>query len=225
MSNYSNAANFRILVVDDSYEARQFLKLIITNKFGCEVLEAQNGQEALRIVYNEKPNLVLLDIMMPIMDGYEFLKILRADRRTARLPVIICSAVGEKNTVFSFLEEGITDYILKPINLPLVYSKIEKILKKTLSKYMEFSINDDGVGYFFSEPFPKDFYIKVTRIEGAYEDDQYVLQIGNEEPRNPAKVTDRSIIKIPEHDHPLKLTFRFAITRNKVITIYFEILD
>lgn len=222
---YSLSSNFKVLVVDDSYEARQFLKLIITNKFGCQVLEAQNGQEALRVVYNDKPNLVLLDIMMPIMDGYEFLKILRADKRTARLPVIICSALSEKNTVFSFLEEGITDYILKPINLPLVYSKIEKILKKTLSKYMEFTLNEEGIGYFFSDPFPKDFYIKVTRIEGTYEDDQYVLQVGNEEPRNPAKVTDKSLIKIPEHDNPLKLTFRFAITKNRVVTVYFEILD
>ncbi len=217
--------NFKILVVDDSYEARQFLKLIIVNKFNCTVIEAENGQEALRRVYTEEPGMILLDIMMPIMDGYEFLKILRADKRSARIPVIICSAINEKNTIKSFLEEGITDYMLKPFNLPLVCSKIDKVIKRSISKFMEFPVNEEGIGLFISEPNTKDLFIKTRTVEGAAEEDVYVLQIGNDEPQTPARITDRPIIDIPKHDSPLKLNFRFTYTKNKIVTIFYELLD
>ena len=225
MSKEITNKRFKILIVDDSRDSRQFLKLIISNKFDCDVVEAQNGQEALKLVFDDEPGLILLDVMMPIMDGYEFLKILRADDRGNNIPVIVCSAVGERSTVASLVEEGITDYILKPINLPLVYSKINRIIKKSLTKYMEFSLNQEGTGAFVSEPYPKEVFIKLKSVEGAIEDDVYILRIGDEEPKSPAKISDNSIIKIPAHDQPLKLSFRFSFTKNRVVTIFYDMLD
>ena len=213
----------KILIVDDNPEARQFLKLILMNKFNCDVLLAENGKIALeRINLDGIPDLILLDLMMPIMNGYELLKVLRSDSKTKKIPVIICSTLGDKETVLGIIEEGVTDYILKPVNLPLVFNKIEKFLKKKTTKYMEFTVDGDGVGYFFSEPFPKDFLIKVLSIEGVIEYDVYSLKI--EEDEKSSKVEDNAIFRIPQHLEKLKLTFKFTHTKNKTVTIFFEIL-
>jgi CheY-like chemotaxis protein len=221
-----NEANkmLKILVVDDSRDARQFLKLILSNKFDCTVIEAENGQKALQLVAEEFPDLILLDIMMPIMGGYEFLKTLRADTSFARIPVIMCSAIGDKNTVASFVEEGITDYILKPINLPSVYSKINRLIKRTSPNYFDLTLNEEGVGFYSIEPSPKDFFITFRSIEGALEEDIYTLTIGNDDPRTAAKINDKSIINLPKHETPLVLTFKFAYTKNKPIIIYYDFL-
>ena len=224
MINSEDIKGFKILVVDDSREARQFLKLIISNKFECKIFEAENGEVALRAVREEIPGLILLDIMMPIMDGYEFLKLLRAEPAFAKIPVIMCSALGDKNTVSRFVEEGITDYILKPINLHMVYSKIDRVIKKSSSNYFEFNLNGDGIGSYSLEPNPKDFFIKFNIMEGAMEEDVYTLTLGNEEPRTPARINDKSIINIPKHDETMMLTFKFAYTKNKQIVIFYDVL-
>jgi DNA-binding response OmpR family regulator len=225
MPNADQILDFKIMIVDDSYEARQYLKLIITSKFGCQIIEAQNGQDALDKIYDNIPGLIILDVMMPIMDGYEFLKKIRADKRSVNIHVIMCSAAGDRNTVSSFVEEGITDYILKPINLPIVYSKIDRIIKKSFSDHMEFNINNDGIGSFTLKPSEKEYFIKFSAIEGALEDDLYTLTIGNEEPRTSAHISDKSIIPIPKHSAPLILGFKFANTVNKRIIIYYNKLN
>jgi DNA-binding response OmpR family regulator len=217
--------NFKIMIVDDSLELRQYLKLIITSKFGCKIVEAHNGQDALNKIYDELPGLIILDVMMPIMDGYEFLKKIRADERSKKIPVIMCSAAGDKNTVSSFIEEGITDFILKPINLHIVYSKIDRTIKKAFSDSMEFTLNNEGLGVFYLKPAEKEYFIKFRIIEGALEDDLYTLTIGEDEPRTIAQISDKSIIPIPKHDSPLLLSFKFSYSTNRRITIYYEQLD
>lgn len=225
MSEKSAGSNFKIMIVDDSFEARQFLKLIITNKFNLPVIEAENGQAALTLVYSENPSLILLDVMMPIMDGFEFLKIIRADERSAKIPVIICSALSEKKTVVSFFEEGITDYMIKPLNLSVVYSKIDRIIKKSLSRFIEFRINGDGIAVSSFEPTDKDIFIKFRTVEGSSDDDVYILKIGDDDPRTAARISDKSIIKIPKHDKPLKLEVKFAYTKNKPVTFFYDVLE
>jgi CheY-like chemotaxis protein len=84
----------RILVVDDSADMRDLWNLWLT-AHGFSVLEAQNGLEALRLVDERPPDLVLLDVMMPMMDGLETLKRLRALAPTSAVPVIMLSAQGE----------------------------------------------------------------------------------------------------------------------------------
>jgi CheY-like chemotaxis protein len=224
MQQNKNGKRLKILVVDDSRDARQFLKLILCNKFECDVVEAENGKIAIQVVADEFPNLILLDIMMPIMDGYEFLKILRADPNFGKLPVIMCSAAGDRDTVSSFIEEGITDYILKPINLPSVYSKIDRLIKRTSLNHFDFTLNNEGVGNYSLEPSQKDFFITFRSVEGALEDDIYTLTVGNDDPRTAAKINDKSIINIPKHESPLALSFKFAYTKNKLIIIYYDFL-
>lgn len=103
-------ATYRILVADDEKEIRELLRLYL-EKEGYEVLEAADGSEAVRLVRQEKPDLAILDIMMPGTDGYRVLRNIREDNN---LPVIMLSAKGSDSDKILGLDLGADDYITKP---------------------------------------------------------------------------------------------------------------
>jgi DNA-binding response OmpR family regulator len=116
----------KILVVDDEDDILNFLELVLREK-GYEVVTATGGQEALTRAQLEKPHLVLLDIMMPQMDGWEVLRLLRVDEETAHIPVAMLSARTEAKDRVQGLQEGAIDYICKPFSLQELLAKIETI--------------------------------------------------------------------------------------------------
>jgi DNA-binding response OmpR family regulator len=116
----------KILIVDDEEDILHFLELVLREK-GYEVATAMNGQDALTKAQIEKPDLVLLDIMMPQMDGWEVLKLLRVDDETANIPVAMLSARTEAKDRVQGLQEGAIDYICKPFSLAELLAKIETI--------------------------------------------------------------------------------------------------
>lgn len=116
----------KILVVDDEDDILNFLELVLQEK-GYEVLTAGGGQEALTQAQMAKPDLVLLDIMMPQMDGWEVLKLLRVDDETAKVPVAMLSARTDAQDRVQGLQEGAVDYIFKPFSLEDLLNKIESI--------------------------------------------------------------------------------------------------
>lgn len=120
----------KILVVDDEDDILNFLELVLREK-GYEVLTAGGGQEALTQAQMSKPDLVLLDIMMPQMDGWEVLKLLRVDEETAKVPVAMLSARTDAQDRVQGLQEGAVDYIFKPFSLQDLLKKIESIFGQT----------------------------------------------------------------------------------------------
>ena len=116
----------KILVVDDEDDILHFLELVLREK-GYEVVTASGGHEALTKAQLEAPDLVLLDIMMPQMDGWEVLKLLRVDEETAHIPVAMLSARTEAKDRVQGLQEGAIDYICKPFSLQELLGKIEAI--------------------------------------------------------------------------------------------------
>jgi len=116
----------KILIVDDEVDILQFLELVLREK-GYEVVTASGGHEALTRVQLEQPDLVLLDIMMPQMDGWEVLKLMRVDEETAGIPVAMLSARTEARDRVQGLQEGAVDYICKPFSLQELLGKIEAI--------------------------------------------------------------------------------------------------
>lgn len=101
---------YRILVADDEAEIRDVLRLYL-EKDGYEVIEAADGMEAMEVCRQEKPDLAVLDIMMPGLDGY---RVLRNIRENSNIPVIILSAKGSDSDKILGLDLGADDYIVKP---------------------------------------------------------------------------------------------------------------
>jgi len=116
-----------ILVVDDKANMRTMVKDYLTEE-NFRVVTAENGQQALFVARQEKPNLILLDIMMPKMDGYEFL---RAFRKEANTPVILLTARLEETDKVLGLELGADDYVTKPFGMRELVARIRAVLRRT----------------------------------------------------------------------------------------------
>jgi DNA-binding response OmpR family regulator len=119
----------KILIVDDEDDILHFLELVLREK-GYDVATASGGHEALTKAQVDRPDLVLLDIMMPQMDGWEVLKLLRVDESTSHIPVAMLSARTEAKDRVQGLQEGAIDYICKPFSLQELLGKIETIFSQ-----------------------------------------------------------------------------------------------
>jgi two-component system, OmpR family, alkaline phosphatase synthesis response regulator PhoP len=124
----------KVLIVDDDETNLRLLRGILQSKFSFEIIEAKNGKAALEMIKAQKPFMVILDIMMPEMDGIQALEEIRKNEETKDLPVIICSAVSEKTKIITLFNQGIVDYILKPIKPIVLVNKIKDYLRAYLAK-------------------------------------------------------------------------------------------
>lgn len=118
-----------ILVVDDE---RDLLDLIEYNlkKEGFNVLKAENGEEGIKVARENKPDLVLLDIMMPKMDGLEAVEIMRKDEDLKNIPIIFLTARSDEKTEVEGLNKGGDDYITKPISTTKLVSRIKAVMRR-----------------------------------------------------------------------------------------------
>ena len=114
-----------ILVVDDIPTNTSLVKAFLKHK-DYEVISALSGPEALKIARERKPDIILLDIMMPVMDGYEVLARLRSDEITRNIKVIMVSAISKEDDIRQALELGADDYITKPLVATRLYETLEK---------------------------------------------------------------------------------------------------
>lgn len=106
--------NRSVLVVDDEPMARKMLRLILV-RAGFDVFEAKDGYQALSDIKQNIPDLVILDVMMPGIDGFEVCETLRDDDKTAELPIIMLSAKADIESVNKGLRLGATKYLTKPV--------------------------------------------------------------------------------------------------------------
>jgi two-component system chemotaxis response regulator CheY len=119
----------RILITDDSKLLRKKLRLEL-EKFGCEVLEAQNGKDAVMLTLQEKPDGVFLDIVMPEVGGIEALRVMK--EVSPELPVIMLSSAGTPQKLMETLKLGALDFIQKPYTSAQIAKAIESIRKKAV---------------------------------------------------------------------------------------------
>ncbi len=115
-----------ILVVDDQSSVRQLLQEYLTEQ-GFRVITAEDGQRALYAARHDQPDLILLDIMMPKMDGYQFLRQYRQERQT---PVIIITAREEETDAVLGLDLGADDYVVKPFRMRELMARIRAVLRR-----------------------------------------------------------------------------------------------
>ena len=120
----------RILVVDDTEDIRYFLATLLQDKY--EVIAASSGEACLQAaIADKRPEIILLDVVMPGMDGYEVMSRLANDARTADIPVIFLTALSSVEEEQRGLDLGATDYITKPISPPVLLARVRLHLERS----------------------------------------------------------------------------------------------
>jgi DNA-binding response OmpR family regulator len=117
----------RILVVDDQPDIRLMCRVNLQLE-GYEVIEAADGEAGLETVKNERPDLVLLDVMMPGLDGWQFMEAIKADEKTAKIPIVLLTARVQREDEIRGWLSGAADYLPKPFNP----STLTEVVRRTL---------------------------------------------------------------------------------------------
>ena len=128
-----------ILVVEDDENIQQLVGYNLA-KAGFHVLYADNGEQALSVIKREKPELIVLDLMLPGLSGFEVCKLVRKDPKTRNLPIVMLTAKSEENDMAMGLDLGADDYITKPFSPKILISRIKAALRR------KEGLSEDGGG-------------------------------------------------------------------------------
>jgi CheY-like chemotaxis protein len=117
----------KILIVDDSKVAAMTQQLILRSLRGCEVITAEDGIKGVETAVMEQPDLILMDVVMPRMNGFEACRLIRAHEATESIPIIMVTTRSESAHVDEGFASGCNDYLLKPIDAAQLLEKINKL--------------------------------------------------------------------------------------------------
>lgn len=120
----------KILIVDDELDTLFILRKALESE-NYQVIEASSGQEAIEITLSSHPDLILLDLMMPGMDGIEVCRILKDENFTSHIPIIMLTAKGDVDEKIEGIETGADDYVTKPFDLGELRARIKMILRRS----------------------------------------------------------------------------------------------
>ncbi len=120
-----------VLTVEDSPNIRRLIAYNL-KRAGYAVLEAGNGKDAVKVLQQTVPDLIILDIRMPEMDGFQLLELMRRYPKAAAIPVVMLTALSQPTDVDRALQLGVTDYLVKPLDPTLLLAKVESALAKKL---------------------------------------------------------------------------------------------
>lgn len=137
-------SEYKILIVDDEEHIQELIKFNLENN-GYKVICASNGMEALKLVRSEKPNLVLLDVMLPGIDGYDVCKEIRRDNNISNMPIIMITAKSEELDKILGLELGADDYMTKPFSVRELLARVKAVLRRTSIQSVDMSYKFDNI--------------------------------------------------------------------------------
>lgn len=132
----------RVLIVDDEAPIREMIAVAL-EMAGYECIEAENAQQAHAAVLDQKPDMVLLDWMMPGTSGIDFARRLRREETTANVPIIMLTAKAEEDNKVQGLEAGVDDYITKPFSPRELVARLKTVLRRTTPKGIEEPVTVD----------------------------------------------------------------------------------
>ena len=127
MATEDHRENYKILVVDDELHIRKILQFQL-EKHGYKVIAAENGEVALQLVRRESPDLILLDLMMPRLDGFEVCKRIRGNFQTSQIPIIMLTAKSDLPDKIKGLRDGANDYLIKPYSNEELLLRVQNVL-------------------------------------------------------------------------------------------------
>lgn len=122
-------AGENVLIVEDEADIRELLRYNLERE-GFKISECGSAEEARTFLARKLPDLVILDLMLPGADGYSFCRLLRADERTARIPVIMVTARDEDADIVAGLEVGADDYLTKPFSARILSARVKAVLRR-----------------------------------------------------------------------------------------------
>lgn len=120
----------KILIADDDPTIRRFLATLLADR-GYEIHEAPDGEQAYRMAEMVKPDLMLLDLIMPFRDGFDVLQDLKRSRETAAIPIIVMSVKDREEEIVKGFHLGAEDYVVKPFNSLELVVRVQKILERS----------------------------------------------------------------------------------------------
>ena len=127
----TNNGKHKMLVIEDHKDIRLYLKVLFSSEY--TIVMAENGEEGVKMARHELPDIILTDIMMPVMDGFEATRILKEDLKTCHIPIIHLTALTGDTNAVKGLEYGADDYILKPFNAEILRSKVRRLIENRLN--------------------------------------------------------------------------------------------
>jgi DNA-binding response OmpR family regulator len=119
----------RVVIADDDPDIRRLVQITIANA-GCDVTVASDGEEAVELIRKALPDLVILDVLMPRMDGWEVAKELKNDPNTSAIPVMFLTSRGQEHDVLEGFNSGAADYMVKPFSPRELQARVRAILSK-----------------------------------------------------------------------------------------------
>ena len=131
-SDRDSSRQMKVLIVEDNSDMRHLLSLVIERLYYIPVL-ARDGKEGLEKAIAEKPQLILMDMMMSVMDGWEATRAVRANPETKNIPILATTALFRSHELKTCLEAGCNDYIVKPFSVLNLQSKIKELLGSVLN--------------------------------------------------------------------------------------------
>jgi two-component system chemotaxis response regulator CheY len=120
--------NKKVLVVDDFLTARRIMKNILKQIGFTDIFEAENGEEALKVLKANDIDMVISDWNMPVMDGLKMLKAIRADEDLKAIAVLMVTAEAQKANIIDAISAGVSEYIVKPYTAATIEEKLQKLL-------------------------------------------------------------------------------------------------
>lgn len=121
----------KVLVIEDEEDIARLLEFNLSRE-GMDVLKAESGQRGLALAQTAKPDLILLDLMLPELNGLEVCRRLKANQGTAAIPIIMLTAKGEEADIVTGLELGADDYVAKPFSLRILLARARSVLRRTV---------------------------------------------------------------------------------------------
>jgi CheY-like chemotaxis protein len=220
---------WQILVADDDSDIRMLFKVMLVKKYNCEIIEASDGTDAIDLIRTKKLNMAVLDIMMPRLNGDKVFFEMRKHPSTKDLPVLFCSALNNRDYIrllFSLISDNITDFIMKPIQIPILYNKIERLIEKVDLLSEQCLLDDQGVGNCNFPSIGIEYSIQITRVENIIEDDEYSISINDILLRGRFQNERKPIVKIPssEDGSAAKISFKFLYSKKRMVKIFYKIL-
>lgn len=151
--------NYRILIIEDNPDTRRFLEVMLGKEF--EVISAENGVIGIDYARNKSPDLILLDIMLPVLSGYDTCSLLKKDEKTKHIPIIFLSAKNTITDITHGLSTGADDYIPKPFD----YKELRARIRTRLRKNSENSSLPIQVGELRIEPAKREVVFSGKRVQ------------------------------------------------------------